>query len=56
MSNFNFNGYTYEIITRPWKPKPLQKEYIKWKTGYRNFWSRISREEYSNAYMNCNDH
>lgn len=44
--SFSKNGYTYEIICRPWLSGKKRFEYIRWKTGFRNLWERITREEY----------
>ena len=43
---FRYKGYTYDIIIRPWLKGNKIYECIKWKTGYRNFWNRISYDEY----------
>ncbi len=46
MANFKYQGFTYEIITRVWKKGNTRYECIKWKTGLRNFWERISYDDY----------
>jgi hypothetical protein len=46
MADFRRNGFTYELIVRPWKKGKAKYEAIKWLSGYRNFWERISYEEY----------
>lgn len=50
---FRFNGYTYDVFVRPWKKKN-KFEFIKWKTGLRNFWERISKAEYDETLKNKN--
>jgi hypothetical protein len=42
--NFNIGGFTYTKII-----KPKGNEYLKYKTGYRNLWDRISEKEYNEA-------
>lgn len=48
-SDFKHNGFTYELIIRPYKKGKAKHEAIKWQTGYRNLWKRISYEEYLKA-------
>lgn len=49
MANFKHKGFTYEVIIRPWKKGKAKYEAIKWENGLRNFWERISYDEYLNA-------
>ena len=46
MADFRHKGFTYEVIIRPWKKGKAKYEIIKWKTGFRNLWSRISYDEF----------
>lgn len=46
MKGFRYKGYTYELIIRPWKKGDSKFEVIRWKTGYRNLWERISYKEF----------
>lgn len=46
MADFRHNGFTYELIIRPWKKGKSKYEAIKWHTGFKNLWSRIPYEEY----------
>lgn len=46
---FRKNGFTYELFIRPWKKGKAKYEAIKWETGLRNLWERISYEEYLKA-------
>lgn len=46
MADFKYKGFTYELILRPWKTGKSKIETIKWKTGYRNLWERISYDEF----------
>jgi len=46
MADFRYKGFTYELITRGWKKGKAKYEAIKWETGFRNFWQRISYNEY----------
>ena len=46
MADFRHIGFTYEVIIRPWKKGKAKYEIIKWKTGFRNLWSRISYDEF----------
>lgn len=48
--SFRLSGFTYDEFLRPWmRNKSRRRECLKWPTGYRNFWERISPEEYDNA-------
>ena len=41
------NGFTYEVYIRPWKKTSKGRfEAIKYKTGFRNLWERITYQEY----------
>lgn len=46
MKNFTYNGFTYEVITRPWKRGDSKFEVIRWEIGYRNLWERIPYKDY----------
>ena len=46
MADFRHKGFTYEVIVRPWKKGKAKYEVIKWQTGFRNLWSRISYDEF----------
>lgn len=46
MANFKHKGFTYELIIKPCKNKKTKYEYIKFETGFRNLWTRISYDEY----------
>lgn len=49
MANFKYRGFTYELIIRPWKRGKAKYEALKWKTGFRNLWERISFEEFEKS-------
>ncbi len=46
MADFEYNGFTYELIIRPWKKGKAKYEAIRWQTGFRNLWERISYDEF----------
>ena len=46
MKTFKRNGYTFEVIVRPWKKGKGRYEFIKWVTGFRNLWEHITETEY----------
>lgn len=46
MADLVYKGYSYEVITRPWKSGKNRYEVVRWKTGYRNLWDRISYEKF----------
>ncbi len=46
MAAFRYKGFTYELIIRPWKKGDAKYEAIKWQTGFRNLWERISYSEF----------
>lgn len=46
MADFIYKGFTYELIIRPWKKGKAKYEAIKWQTGFRNLWDRISYDEF----------
>jgi len=45
--SFRKGKYTYEIIIHTGKKRKM--EYLKWITGFRNLWERISEKEYKEA-------
>lgn len=49
MADFKHNGFTYEKIVRPWRKGKSRVECIKWVTGFRNLWERITIEEYESV-------
>lgn len=53
MKNLNYKGYTYTIITRPWLNGSRRYEAIKFVTGFRNLWERISFNEYKKIATKC---
>lgn len=55
MKKFKYKGYTYEMIIRPWKKGNNRFEVIRWKTGFRNFWERISYNEFLKLKQQDND-
>lgn len=46
MMDFRYKGFSYELIIRPWKKGRAKYEAIKWQTGFRNLWERITYEEF----------
>ncbi len=46
MADFKHNGFSYELIIRPWRKGKAKHEVIKWKTGFRNLWERITYDEF----------
>ena len=46
MADFKHNGFSYELIIRGWKKGNAKYEAIKWRTGLRKLWERISYEDY----------
>lgn len=46
MKSKRLKGYTYEVITKPWKSGNNKYEVIKYKTGFKNFWERVPYEKY----------
>lgn len=49
MADFKYKGFTYELIIRPWKRGNSRYECIKFKSGFRNLWERISYDEFLKA-------
>ena len=47
MKNLKYKGFTYTVIIRPWKKGKSKYEVIKYKTGFRNLWSRTNIDEYN---------
>ena len=47
MPDFRRKGFSYETITHTGKKNKY--EHIKWESGYRNFWTRITEQEYLKA-------
>lgn len=48
MPDFKYKGYSYEKIIHNTN-KGKKYEYIKWVSGFRNLWDRISESEFNNA-------
>ena len=48
MTDFKHKGFTYQLFIRPWKKKG-KYEAIKWKTGLKFTWERISYIDYMKA-------
>jgi hypothetical protein len=47
MCDLKYKGFSYETIRRPPKNgKKIKIEVIRWDTGYRNLWTRISYEDF----------
>ena len=46
MADFKYNGFSYELIIRPWKTKTSKYEAIRWVNGLRNLWGIIPYDEY----------
>jgi hypothetical protein len=46
---FRFKGFTYDLWVRPWKKGKAKYEALKWKTGFKCTWGRISFEEFEKA-------
>lgn len=44
MKNFKLDGNTYEVIIHTGKKHKY--EYIRYKTGYRKQWERITKQEF----------
>ena len=56
MSTFKYKGFTYNLILKPWKKGKAKYEALKWKTGLKCTWERISFDEYLKAkgeYLNA---
>lgn len=49
MASFKFKGFTYDLWVRPWKKGKAKYEALKWKTGLKCTWERISFEEFEKA-------
>lgn len=50
MSSFTFKGFTYDLWIRPSKKGKANKyEALKWKTGLKCTWERITLDEFENA-------
>ena len=46
MANLRFEGFTYQVIIKPWKKGNKRFEILKYPNGLRNLWERISKIEY----------
>jgi hypothetical protein len=44
--DLKYKGYCYEVIIKPGRRRKY--EVIKWKTGFRNLWERISYNQFIN--------
>jgi hypothetical protein len=54
MATFNYKGHTYDLYIRPWRKKNKGRyEALKWITGLKCTWERISIEEYNEARANA---
>ena len=54
MATFNYKGHTYDLYIRPWKKQSKGRyEALKWITGLKWAWERISMEEYNEARSNA---
>ena len=49
MAAFRFKGFTYDLWVKPWKKGKAKYEALKWKTGLKCTWERISFEEFEKA-------
>lgn len=49
MTAFRSKGFTYDLYVKPWKKGKYRYECLRWETGFRNFWERISYEEFEKA-------
>lgn len=55
MATFRLNGYTYDLFIRICKKtKKRRHEAIKWKSGLKCTWERISFEEYEKVCLQLN--
>lgn len=52
MNTFRRNGFTYDLWFKPWRKGKVKHEALKWKTGDKNTWERISYAEYLKAKNN----
>lgn len=51
MAAFNHNGYTYDIYVRKWMRDARRRtECLKWRTGMRWTWERITADEFNAAH------
>ena len=44
--DLRYKGYSYEVIIKPWKKGNKRYEVIRWMSGFRNLWERISYADY----------
>jgi hypothetical protein len=49
MATFRFKGFTYELFVKPWKKGKAKYEALKWKSGLKCTWERISYDEFLKA-------
>lgn len=47
MEDIKHNGYTYTVYIRGWLKGNKKYEVIKYLTGFRNLWERVSLQEYN---------
>lgn len=40
------DGFTYQVYIRPWKNGLSRYEVIRWETGFKCTWERVSYTEY----------
>ena len=55
MLDFKYKGFSYELIVRPWKKGKARYEAIKWQTGFKNLWNRITYSEYLSTKTKVNN-
>jgi hypothetical protein len=52
--DFRLNGYSYKLIVRPWLKGQRRNEAIRWVSGLRRQWERISYDDYLKAKSEAN--
>lgn len=46
---FRLKGFTYDLFIRPWRKGKTKYECLKWKTGLKCTWERISFDDFEKA-------
>lgn len=47
MKDLKLDGFTYTVVERNWKKGNSRFEVIKFKTGFRNLWERVTVSVYN---------